>query len=273
MPALLRSVVDPPRGKRPRTTGRVRDGGFETPHDLSVRADRVLGVTALTAAHPDLEYEQSYVSRAYDLLDRGLADTERSFHDLTTPHRSTARAMRRALEILRNSRGSGQLVFGRFDLNGERMYVGRRRVYDQNKDLVVVSWHAPAAQVFYEASPQEPRGVDLKRVFVEEDRRLRAIMDEIVGSQAAAAAGASESGAAEVSDALLRELERSRDGAMREVVATIQREQFRIIRAERECILIVQGGPGTGKSVVGLHRAAWLAFNHEDLRRRGLLVV
>jgi len=82
-------------------------------------------VTALTAAHPDLEYEQSYVSRAYDLLDRGLADTERSFHDLTTPHRSTARAMRRALEILRNSRGSGQLVFGRFDLNGERMQDGR----------------------------------------------------------------------------------------------------------------------------------------------------
>jgi DNA helicase IV len=182
--------------------------------------------------------------------------------------------MRRALEILRNSRGSGQLVFGRFDRNGERMYVGRRRVYDQNKDLVVVSWHAPAAQIFYEASPQDPRGIDLKRVFVEEDRRLRAIVDEIVVRQAAgAAAGAPESSTTEISDALLWELERSRDGAMREVVATIQREQFRIIRAERECILIVQGGPGTGKTVVGLHRAAWLAFNNADLRRRGLLVV
>jgi hypothetical protein len=91
-------------------------------------------VTALPAAHPDLESEQRYVSRAYELLDQGLADSERSFHDLTTPHRSTAQAMHRALEILRNSRGSGQLVFGRFDRNGERMYVGRRRVYDQNKE-------------------------------------------------------------------------------------------------------------------------------------------
>jgi DNA helicase IV len=152
------------------------------------------------------------------------------------------------------------------------MYIGRRRVYDENKDLVVVGWHAPAAKVYYEASPQDPRGLDLKRVFVEEDRRLRAIMDEIVGSGAAAAAGV-DSAAPGISDALLRELERSRDGAMREVVATIQAEQFRIIRADRACIMVVQGGPGTGKSVVGLHRAAWLAFNDDDLRRRGLLVV
>jgi hypothetical protein len=231
-------------------------------------------MAAPTATHPDYQAEQAYISRAYDLLDRGLADSERSFQELDPPHRATAQAMRRALEILRNSRGSGQLVFGRTDMNGERMYIGRRRVHDENKDLVVVGWHAPAARVYYEASPQDPRDLDLKRVFVEEDRRLLAIMDEIVSSSAVAVAGAEPAPAPPgISDALLRELERSRDGAMREVVATIQAEQFRIIRADRDCIMVVQGGPGTGKSVVGLHRAAWLAFNDDDLRCRGILVV
>jgi DNA helicase IV len=222
--------------------------------------------------HPEFESEQAYVTRAYGLLDRGLADAESSFQDMLPASRATAQAMRRALDILRNSRGSGQLVFGRVDQDGDRMYIGRRRVYDENKDLVVVGWHAPAASVYYQASPQHPHGLQLKRVFVEQDRRLQAIVDEIV------AAGASDAvvggvAPARISDALLRELERSRDGAMREVVATIQEEQFRIIRADQQCILIVQGGPGTGKTVVGLHRAAWLALNDEALRRRRLLVV
>ena len=131
---------------------------------------------------------------------------------------------------------------------------------------------APVAQRFYEASPADPMGVELKRVFTEEERRLVRVVDEIVGAAAAAATDATGLGKA-FSDALLNELDRSRDGAMRDVVATIQAEQFAVIRAASDRVIVVEGGPGTGKTVVGLHRAAWLAFNHEALRRTGVLVV
>lgn len=222
--------------------------------------------------HPELALEQAYVDRAYQFLDRGLAEAERNMAEHKTLHRHTAQALQRALRILRDSRGTGQLVFGKMQSDGETLYIGRRRVHDENRDPVVVGWHAPAAAVFYEASPQDPRGLDLKRVFTEDERVLVRVIDEIVAQTAAAAADPTGAGAA-FSDALLAELERSRDGAMRDVVATIQAEQFAIIRAPIAPGVVVQGGPGTGKTVVGLHRAAWLAFNHDELRRTGILVV
>lgn len=226
------------------------------------------------ADHPELQQEQAYVSRAYHLLDKGLASVEHTYQSYAEGNRATAAALRRALEILRNNRGSGQLVFGRVDRDGEGpLYIGRRRVHDESKDLVVASWHAPAAEVFYEATPADPRGLALKRVFSEQDRLLSKVVDEITEATAADLQDDGLDRPTPLSDALLDELDRSRDGAMREVVATIQAEQFRIIRAPRDQVLVVQGGPGTGKTVVGLHRAAWLAFNDEALRRAGILVV
>lgn len=222
--------------------------------------------------HPEIGVEQEYVDRAYALLDKGLGDAERSMAEFTALHRSTAQAMQRALRILRESRGTGQLVFGKMVADGETLYVGRRRVRDEAYEPVVVSWHAPAAQRFYEASPADPLGVDLKRVFSEEERRLVRVLDEIVAAAAADATTVEGLGTS-FSDALLLELDRARDGAMRDVVATIQAEQFAVIRAPFDRVVVVEGGPGTGKSVVGLHRAAWLAFNHESLRRDGVLVV
>lgn len=216
-----------------------------------------------------LRAEQEYVDECYDCLDRGLADREQSFNDFRASDLVTRRAMGRALEILRQSRGSGQLVFGRFDADGESMYVGRRRVHDSDAELKVVGWHAPAARRFYESTSAEPLGLELKRVFSEENRKLKRVFDEITTTIISDGADAIPI----ISDALINELERSRDGAMREVVATIQAEQHRIIRADPDRVLVVDGGPGTGKTVVGLHRAAWLTFNHEDLRRAGILVV
>jgi DNA helicase IV len=226
-----------------------------------------------TDRHPDLDLEQQYVTRSYQLLDKGLADVEHTYASYQEGNRATAAALRRALDILRNSRGSGQLVFGRVDRDGEPLYIGRRRVHDESKNLVVASWHAPAAQIFYQATPEDPLDLDLKRVFVEQDRILSRVVDEITAASVQDAQNADASAPTPVSDALLIELDRSRDGAMREVVATIQAEQFRIIRAPRDRVLVVQGGPGTGKTVVGLHRAAWHAFNDEALRRAGILVV
>ncbi|PJJ53751.1 DNA helicase IV [Mumia flava] len=224
----------------------------------------------MDSAHAELEAEQEYVTRAYSLLDKGLADAEVAIQNHGGLDRLTARAMKRAREILQQSRGTGQLVAGRIDTSDSSLYVGRRRVYDENRDLVLIGWHAPAAIPFYEATADDPGDLLLKRVFQEENGTVHRIVDEIVRSSAHAIA---TGGSGSISDALLQELERSRDGAMREVVATIQAEQFRIIRADRERLVVVQGGPGTGKTVVGLHRAAWLAFNYEELRNEGILVV
>lgn len=215
--------------------------------------------------------EQSFIDRAYVLLDKGLADGEQSMACYQPQHRSTARAIQRALEILRQSRGTGQLVFGKMAVNGESLYVGRQRVRDDERNPVVIGWHAPAARPFYEATVDEPGNVTLKRVFQEEDRRLVRVIEEINRETLARVVEGTAEPA--ISDALLAELDRSRDGAMRDVVATIQREQFAIIRHPLARSVIVQGGPGTGKTVVGLHRAAWLAFNHPELRERGVLVV
>lgn len=224
----------------------------------------------MSTAHPELHTEQTFVDRAYSLLDRGLADKERNIEQYRPLTRDTQQAMQRALAVLRESRGEGQLVFGRIDRGGTTRYIGRRGVRDEDRNVVVVNWAAPAAQAYYEATPGHPGAVDLKRVLVEQDRVLERVVDEIVRSSASAASG-TDVGA--VSDALLQELDRSRDGAMREVVATIQAEQHRIIRAAADQLVVVQGGPGTGKTVVGLHRAAWLAYNQPELVRQGLLVV
>jgi DNA helicase IV len=228
---------------------------------------------AALAGHPAHAAEQAYVTRSYELLDKGLASVEHIYQSYRDGNLATASALKRALDVLRNSRGAGQLVFGRVDQDGEPLYIGRRRVHDESKNLVVASWHAPAAQVFYEATPADTRGLELKRVFVEQDRVLAQVIDEITAAAAADLLAPDAGAPASIGDALLLELDRSRDGAMREVVATIQAEQFRVIRAPRNQVLVVQGGPGTGKTVVGLHRAAWHAFNDEELRRAGILVV
>src|SRR5215213_9834888 len=138
--------------------------------------------TPETDRHPDLDLEQQYVTRSYQLLDKGLADVEHTYASYQEGNRATAAALRRALDILRNSRGSGQLVFRRVHRNGEPLYIGRRRVHDESKNLVVASWHAPAAQVFYQATPNDPQDLELKRVFVEQDRVLSQVVDEITAA-------------------------------------------------------------------------------------------
>ncbi|HEY6016106.1 MAG TPA: AAA family ATPase, partial [Gaiellaceae bacterium] len=158
--------------------------------------------------------------------------------------------------------------FGRLDLDEMRrpLYVGRRWVHDDEQQVLVVNWQAPAARPFYTATPADPQRVTLRRRFRSQGRRLLDIADEPLD-------GTALEGAA-VSDFLLEELEKAREGRMRDIVATIQADQYRLITADPEGALVVQGGPGTGKTAVGLHRASWLLFSYrERLRARGVLVV
>src|SRR5438094_5907904 len=159
------------------------------------------------------------------------------------------------------------LCFGRIDSEeaGDPIYVGRRWVHDDNRRPLVVNWQTPAARPFYTATPAEPHGVTLRRRFRARGRTLTGISDEALDGSLADAA-------ASVDDFLLEELERARDTRMRDIVATIQADQYHLIAREPVPPLVIQGGPGTGKTAVGLHRASFLLYAHRDQLRRVLVV-
>ncbi|WP_432157563.1 HelD family protein [Streptomyces sp. bgisy153] len=169
------------------------------------------------------------------------------------------------------------LFFGRLDYlhapgaeraegaQGERFYIGRRHVHDAEGDPMVIDWRAPVSQPFYRASKKDPMDVGLRRRFGYTGGDLTAYEDEHLSDPAEAA---------RTSKLLQREIERPRVGPMRDIVATIQPEQDEIVRSGLSGTVCVQGGPGTGKTAVGLHRVAYLLYAHrERLARTGTLVI
>ncbi|MFD4970851.1 HelD family protein [Streptomyces sp. NPDC058424] len=172
------------------------------------------------------------------------------------------------------------LFFGRLDYldapgadraegaEGERFYIGRRHVHDGDGDPMVIDWRAPVSQPFYRAARKDPMNVALRRRFGYTGGDLTAYEDEHLSDPA------EPSGAATTSKLLQQEIERPRVGPMRDIVATIQPEQDEIVRSGLSGTVCVQGGPGTGKTAVGLHRVAYLLYAHrERLARTGTLVI
>jgi len=173
-----------------------------------------------------------------------------------------------ALEDLRTP-GAGDF-FGRIETSApsDRWYIGRRHIENDHHDPVVVDWRAPIAAPFYRATHADPFGLAHRRRFTMADGELTAYLDEQLDDPDHEAAGSG------IPDPVLAEIGAVRTGAMREIVATIQAEQDVVIRAPLDQCLVVQGGPGTGKTAVGLHRAAYLLFEHRRrLARDGVLVV
>ncbi|MFI1421985.1 HelD family protein [Streptomyces sp. NPDC020731] len=177
------------------------------------------------------------------------------------------------------------LFFGRLDYlhspgaeqaegaEGERFYIGRRHVHDADGDPMVIDWRAPVSQPFYRASKKDPLDVALRRRFGYTGGDLTAYEDEHLSDPAAVTFSGSAGGTT-TSKLLQQEIERPRVGPMRDIVATIQPEQDEIVRSGLSGSVCVQGGPGTGKTAVGLHRVAYLLYAHrERLARTGTLVV
>lgn len=163
------------------------------------------------------------------------------------------------------------LLFGRLDLgDGDSLPIGRVSVMDAD-DVLLVDWRAPAAAPFYRATAAQPEGVARRRTILVDGPTVVDVMDELVDTAAADRLGLE---ATTGQGALLSALERTHGEGMRDIVATIQRDQDRIIRAPATGTLIVTGGPGTGKTVVALHRVAYLLYaDRERYENRGVLVV
>ncbi len=221
---------------------------------------------------PDAEIaaEQAHLDHALHSLAAMRQRAEGLLRDLIaagTPDLDYVAALSRRVSLLADS--PRPLLFGRVDEEGgPAWHIGRRHVEDTRSDPVVVDWRAPVAVPFYRASAKDTLGLARRRQIMVDRRTVVAVADDLF-------AGGDEAGATRLrgGDALLAELERARTGEMLDIVATIQAEQDEIIRAPVHQLLTVQGGPGTGKTAVGLHRAAFLLYNHPGLSGDGVLVL
>ncbi|MEQ8841362.1 MAG: AAA family ATPase [Acidimicrobiales bacterium] len=228
--------------------------------------------------HPDHEAEQRYLHEARVALDSMVARSQQvlEFADQRVRDEDSADAKlarahmadrRAAVDV-----GDVALCFGRIDedpviTDGDHWYVGRRHIEDAEGAPVIVDWRAPVAIPFYRATAVDAFGLARRRRFSCEVDELVAIFDEHLDDpDSVTAAG--------IPDPVLAEIERGRSGEMSDIVATIAAEQDEIIRARLDECLLVQGGPGTGKTAVGLHRAAYLLFEHRQaLAQSHVLVI
>ena len=239
----------------------------------------------MAPTHPELQAEQAYIDHAYESLEASRAAAVR-LKDMVEVGRGGTEQARWEREVINDNIaqrlqqlhvGDASLVFGRIDLDeaggGDHFYIGRVAVSDADREPLVVDWRAPVAEAFYRATPREPLGLVRRRHFASRGRTLLGIEDELFGD-AAVAAITGEGPVIRGHGALIAALETARTGRLGDIVGTIQGEQDEIIRSALPGILVVQGGPGTGKTVVALHRAAYLLYTHRfPLEGQGVLVV
>ena len=229
-----------------------------------------------------LQAEQRYLDRVYDRVeqlrrraadrvaeavgDRSGSTFQARFERDVTTHHHASRLSRFTFGDVES------LAFGRLDLDDRSaLHVGRLSVVDEQGEVVLVDWRAPAAASFYRATAARPEGVARRRTLVTRGRKVEDLDDELLDAEAADRLGLT---AVTGQGALLAALSRERTGRMQDIVATIQADQDRIIRSAAVGTLVVSGGPGTGKTVVALHRVAYLLYqDRERFEGRGVLVV
>jgi DNA helicase IV len=233
-----------------------------------------------TVAQHEIAHEQEFVDRVYTQLEQSTKNAEalakegygrgRLGHEGGLVERD-AMVFQAAKRIATLNAAHEGLVFGRLDLStdGEApRYIGRIGLRDEQRDTLLIDWRAPAAAVFYQATAADPQGVVRRRV-------LRCVGNAVVGVEDDLLDADAETDLVVVGEgALMAQLSRARDRTMHSIVATIQAEQDEAIRAPSKGVVSISGGPGTGKTVVALHRAAFLLYSdRQRYERGGVLVV
>jgi len=214
----------------------------------------------------ELAEEQAYFDRAQKHRERRRAELG------DTPGAAAhAGAAQRLLAWVKARKGAGRpadeaVAFGRVDDESRQtLYIGHEIITDEDREVLVVNWQAPAAQPYYQATHVDPRGLVRKRSFLCTGNQVTDFED-VVFQQLAKDVAALEgvAGLDDLDTLLLSELDRPREGSMRDIVATIQAAQYDLIRAPLDQVLVIEGGPGTGKTAVALHRVSHLLYNHQD---------
>ncbi len=254
----------------------------------------------MTQQHPDLAAEQAYIDHAYACLERSKTDAWRirDLNEASTGGTFQARFERNAFDeqllnrLTQLDLGDTALVFGRIDKLAETsdgiesFHIGRLAVADTSREPVVVDWRAPIAEPFYRATGREQMGLARRRHFSVHGQNLLGIEDELFGAGHLGVGHDEGLGGSDLTavqqtatglrgySTLLSVLSRGRTGQLGDIVATIQSEQDQIIRSPQHGVMVVQGGPGTGKTVVALHRAAYLLYTYRfPLEEQGVLVI
>jgi DNA helicase IV len=238
---------------------------------------------AVGEASAELAQEQAYVTMLYERLDAMRAANARRLAEVRlgpTVENDQGWSERETFAQEFVDRGAEleaaerNLCFGCLDFEAsERFYIGRIGLRSEDYDQLLVDWRARAAEPFYRATPKERYGVTRRRHLHTAGRRVVSLDDDVLDLTLFDQGGVDETHLAGEA-ALLASLRRGRTGRMGDIVATIQADQDRIIREDPGGILVVEGGPGTGKTVVALHRAAYLLYTHRRrLARRGILVL
>lgn len=231
-----------------------------------------------------IRHEQHKVDEVYARVDEITRQTRRRLKAVRaqggkgSPTEQAERDSFNALyeDRLQQLRGvQDRLVFGRLDSdNGQRRYIGRIGVSSANHEPLLTDWRADAARPFYEATPRNRMHIILRRHIALRFRKVTSVEDEVLNVKSKDAKQAQASGTLTGEGALLTSLASRRTGQMTDIVATIQAEQDRIIRQPLNQVTVVQGGPGTGKTAVALHRAAYLLYTHRrHLSHSGVLII
>lgn len=237
------------------------------------------GEANVTTPAGDLAREQAHVDRCYGIVDRDYAAYRERQRSIAARPGSGSPQNRSERDLMAAHYGDQaqrlasveeRLVFGRLDMDdAEVRHIGRIGLSEDGKP-VLIDWRAPAAQPFYQATAPHPQGVVRRRHLYVRNRVVESIEDDVFDTERARENALTLQG----EGALMAALSQGRKGHMGDIIATIQAEQDDIIRSDVSGALVVQGGPGTGKTAVALHRAAYLLYAHaERLARSGVLVV
>ena len=236
--------------------------------------------------HPELAAEQAHVDLAYRRLDEARDEALR-LKDMVEVGRGGTNQARWEREIFYENianrlrqldLGERSLCFGRIDqtedAGGGSYHIGRIAVAGETQEPLIVDWRAPVAESFYRATGRDPQGLVRRRHFTSRGRQVLDLEDEFFGDAAGSNRVTVNGRELRGTGALINALEENRTGRLGDIIGTIQAEQDEIIRSGLPGVLVVQGGPGTGKTVVALHRAAYLLYAHRfPLEGQGVLVI
>ncbi|WP_114856587.1 ATP-binding domain-containing protein [Brachybacterium sp. YJGR34] len=230
----------------------------------------------------ELAREQAYADRLYARLDELIAQVEHNLDQIQGSQQASTHQNRSErdsfmalyedrLALLRSVARS--VVFGRLDMDdAARRYIGRIGLFTPEREQLLVDWRAPAAAAFYRATSAERLEVRLRRHLINRGRTVVGLEDDVLDQSMLE--DPEQDVLLQGEGALLAAVSGQRTGRMGDIVATIQAEQDRIIRSENRGVMVVQGGPGTGKTAVALHRAAYLLYTHRRrLEHTGVLIM